>query len=137
MAGYNDKQNINIQGVLNGGGDSSRARDDRRLEGSSKPTVHYLADLSPASASAAGHNYPPPKLTESRASSVTGTDDERDEDDGEDYDWSAEEDMEDQETEFEKRMGVNLTKPKVWGIKRCHISLILSSLKFMKLTHTD
>jgi hypothetical protein len=118
MADYNDKQDKNLES--GGGGGSSSGCDDRRL-GGTKPTVHYLADvdLPDKSESAAGHHYRPPlKLTESRASSVAGTDDERDEEDGEDYDWSAEEDMENQEVEFEKRMGVNLAKPKGWGIKR-------------------
>lgn len=122
MADFDDKQNKNLEGGGSGGGNNLSKPGEGRRGRSSKPTVHYLtdvqqADLLPESSSAHGH--PPSKLTESRASSVAGTDDEHDEHDDEDYDWSAEEDMEDQEAEFEKRMGVNSAKPKTWGVKRC------------------
>jgi hypothetical protein len=50
----------------------------------------------------------------SRASSVAGTDDE---DDGSDYDWSGEDDLIDEETKFEERMGIK-QKKKGWGPKR-------------------
>lgn len=80
-----------------------------------KPTrVHYPSDVYQAPPVP---SVLPPKL-ESRASSVGGgTDDEHDEQDGEDYDWSGEEDLEQNELEFEQKMGVK-SPPKGWGIKR-------------------
>ncbi|KAJ3503863.1 hypothetical protein NLJ89_g8241 [Agrocybe chaxingu] len=58
----------------------------------------------------------------SRASSIAATDDE----DSEDYDWSDEEDLVDEEAKFEKHMGKK-TKREGWGFKRI-ISLLFSSL---------
>ncbi|KDR83508.1 hypothetical protein GALMADRAFT_55000 [Galerina marginata CBS 339.88] len=54
--------------------------------------------------------------------SIAGTDDE----DSEDYDWSDEDDLVDQEAKFGKQMGKKTTR-KGWGIKRV-ISLLFSSL---------
>ncbi|PPQ77268.1 hypothetical protein CVT25_010850 [Psilocybe cyanescens] len=57
----------------------------------------------------------------SRASSIAGTDDE-----SEDYDWSDEEDLVDEEAKFGKQMGQKTVR-KGWGIRRI-ISLLFSSL---------
>ncbi|KAH7916809.1 Mechanosensitive ion channel-domain-containing protein [Hygrophoropsis aurantiaca] len=86
-----------------------------------KPTVHYPANVN------TGHTptyfNSPPKI-ESRASSIAGTDEEEDEED--DYDWSGDEDLVDEETKFEKQMGLKL-KPQGWGVKRI-FTLLFSSL---------
>lgn len=79
------------------------------------PTVHYPTDV-PLREGLAYQNMPPMARLESRASSIASGD-ERDEDEAEDYDWSAEEDLEDQEAQFEKQMGVK-SKPQGWGPKR-------------------
>lgn len=50
----------------------------------------------------------------SRPSSVAGTDDE----DYDDYDWSDEEDLVDEEAKFEKKMGKN-DRPERHCFKRC------------------
>ncbi|KAH9482890.1 Mechanosensitive ion channel protein Msy1 [Psilocybe cubensis] len=60
-------------------------------------------------------------IMSSRASSIAGTDD-----DSEDYDWSDEEDLVDEEAKYSKQMG---SKPprRGWGFRRI-ISLLFSSL---------
>ncbi|KAH7931366.1 hypothetical protein BV22DRAFT_1027599 [Leucogyrophana mollusca] len=89
--------------------------------GGQKPTVHYPDNVN------TGHvpTYinSPPKI-ESRASSIAGTDEEEEED--EEYDWSGDEDLVDEEAKFEKKMGVKL-KPQGWGVKRL-FTLLFSSL---------
>jgi len=60
----------------------------------------------------------------SRASSIGGT--LTDDDVSEDYDWSDEEDLVDEEAKFEKKMGVK-TKREGWGFKR-FVSFCLSSI---------
>ncbi|KAF9452011.1 hypothetical protein P691DRAFT_661968 [Macrolepiota fuliginosa MF-IS2] len=57
-----------------------------------------------------------------RASSFAGPED----DDSEDYDWSGEEDLVDEELKFEKQMGVR-PKSEGWGPKRI-VALLFSSL---------
>lgn len=96
---------------------NARPGDDDIKAAQPKPTVHYPANVPVREAGAHGYHNSPPRL-DSRASSVGGgTDDEHDDDEGEDYDWSAEEDLEDQEAQFEKQMGVK-PKPQGWGLKR-------------------
>ncbi|OSC98709.1 hypothetical protein PYCCODRAFT_1470850 [Trametes coccinea BRFM310] len=64
-----------------------------------KHAVHYTDDLpSPPG----NDRFEPEPLSSSRASSIAGTDDE----DDEDYDWSGEEDLVDEEAKFEHAMGV-------------------------------
>jgi hypothetical protein len=89
--------------------------DDDLRDAQPKPTVHYPTDV---------HEVPvlryrngPPKVDPRPTSMVTTDDEHEDENDGENYDWSAEDDLEDQEAEYEKQMGVK-TKPEGWGIKR-------------------
>lgn len=77
-----------------------------------RPTVHYGDDHG---------NVRTPAYTRentlefisSRASIMT-TDDEE----SEDYDWSGEEDLVEEETKFEGRMGGSKSKAKGWGIRR-------------------
>lgn len=76
-----------------------------------RPTVHYPENIRPfqiGTRQDSSGDY-----MNSRASSIAGTDDE----DSEDYDWSGEEDLVDEEVKFEKRMGVK-TKHRGWGFKR-------------------
>lgn len=82
-----------------------------------KPTVHYHQDTnSPAPEYAGGpsraNSFP---FHHSRQSSYATSDDG--EDDDEDYDWSAEEDLVDEEAKFESQMGIK-QKRKGWGPKR-------------------
>ena len=89
--------------------------DDDLKDAQPKPSVHYPAHVNEASAP--GYfQHTPPKL-ESRASSILGIDDEHENGEGDDYNWSGEEDLEDQQAEYEKHLGVKL-KPQGWGIKR-------------------
>jgi hypothetical protein len=86
------------------------------VEGGSRPTVHYPVDVKRAPSIHEPHPGLPrfETMTTSRASSIAGTDDE---DDGEDYDWSGEDDLVDEEAKFEQKMGIK-QKRKGWGFKR-------------------
>ena len=82
-----------------------------------KSTVHYPHQLP---------GYAPP-MPDAIAPSMIGTDEEHeDEEDGEDYDWSADEDLDEQQVEFEKQMGIK-RKPRGWGFTR-YILYQLSSI---------
>jgi hypothetical protein len=75
-----------------------------------KPSVHYPSPLIDTPAI-----HLPPSREPSRPPSLAGTDEEDFED--EDYDWSGEEDLVDQEAKFEERItGEKRLKP--WGFKR-------------------
>ncbi|KIK99690.1 hypothetical protein PAXRUDRAFT_465190 [Paxillus rubicundulus Ve08.2h10] len=89
-----------------------------------KPTVHYSEDVHHAPAS---HYYNSPPRLESRPSSVVGTDD--DDDDEQEFDWSGDEDLVDEEAKFEKHMGAVTLKRKSrrWGFWRL-FTLLFSSL---------
>ncbi|TFY81473.1 hypothetical protein EWM64_g2537 [Hericium alpestre] len=94
-----------------------------------KPTVHYPADL-PTGPTPIYNTIPPGiehgdlyKL-HSRVESTAGTDDEEDE--SEDYDWSNEEDLVDEETKFEAQMGLG-KQTKGWSLRRI-LSLLFGSL---------
>ena len=65
-----------------------------------KQTVHYPEDIPPPPPI---HRFDTDIGTTSRASSIAGTDDEYSDDD---YDWSGEEDLVDEEAKFEHAMGV-------------------------------
>ena len=67
-----------------------------------RPTVHYPEDL--VHTPPAQYSNTPPKL-DSRAPSFAGTDDD---DDDEEFDWSGDEDLADEEAKFSEKMGVNL-----------------------------
>lgn len=75
-----------------------------------KPTVHYNDGERPGYHSRDNST----DLLNSRPASIAGTDYEEDSDD---YDWSGEEDLVDEEAKFGERMGVK-NKPAGWGIKR-------------------
>ncbi|KII95947.1 hypothetical protein PLICRDRAFT_34903 [Plicaturopsis crispa FD-325 SS-3] len=84
-----------------------------------KPTVHYQDGL---------RIEPPPPMARfesyasaSKTSSLAGTDDE----DAEDYDWSGEDDLVDEEAKFEQKIGTAKAKPR--GCKRI-ITITFSSL---------
>jgi len=80
-----------------------------------KPSVHYPAHVNETSTP--GYFQHTTHKLESRASSILGTDDEHEDEDVDDYNWSAEEDLEDQQVEYEKHLGVT-PKPKGSGFKR-------------------
>ncbi|KAJ7047743.1 Mechanosensitive ion channel-domain-containing protein [Mycena alexandri] len=87
-------------------------------KGKHKASVHYPVNIDiPPGGTTHDHDHSVPQ---SAGSSVVGTDDE------EDYDWSDEEDLVDEEAKFEKRMG-NAPKRTGWGFKRI-MTLLFSSL---------
>ncbi|EKM80242.1 hypothetical protein AGABI1DRAFT_120269 [Agaricus bisporus var. burnettii JB137-S8] len=77
-----------------------------------KPSVHYPPNVVQKQDS---YDY-------SATPSIAGTDDE----DDEDYDWSGEEDLDDEEAKFEKQMGIK-SKPEGWSFIRI-LSLLFSTL---------
>ncbi|KAF9036045.1 hypothetical protein BDZ89DRAFT_1061875 [Hymenopellis radicata] len=88
-------------------------RDERQ-----KPSVHYPEQVK--TPTFVGHYDEP---TSSRPASLAGTDDEYGDDN---YDWSGEEDLGEEEAKFEQQMGVK-QKEKRWTFKRV-ITLLFSSL---------
>ena len=108
-------------------GRSSRSRSQSHdaladVAGDKKQTkVQFPEDLNKASAAGPTTTLPYPFIRQdsdvfsSRASSIGGT--LTDDDVSEDYDWSDEEDLVDEEAKFEKKMGVK-TKREGWGFKR-------------------
>ena len=84
---------------------------DEPQKQSVKPSVHYPEELAAPSAQ---YFNTPPKL-DSRTPSFAGTDDE--DDDRDEFDWSGDEDLADEEAKFSERMGVKL-KTKRWSILR-------------------
>ncbi|KAJ7937414.1 hypothetical protein B0H13DRAFT_1945860 [Mycena leptocephala] len=86
-------------------------------KGKNRASVHYPVDIV-----VPPHDHDRHSPPQSVASSVAGTDDE----DDEEYDWSDEEDLVDQEAKFEERMG-NAPKRTGWGFKRI-LTLLFSSL---------
>ncbi|KAG2119101.1 Mechanosensitive ion channel-domain-containing protein [Suillus discolor] len=84
--------------------------------GTQKPSVHYHEDV--ISPSATGSYFGFPK-SDSRQSSD-------DEDEEDEFDWSGDEDLNNEEAEFEKKMGVKI-KSRGWGIIRL-VTLLFSSL---------
>lgn len=103
--------------VLDEKGRFPEQQDASNEQQNAKPTVHYHQDTnSPAPEYAGGpsraNSFP---FHHSRQSSYATSDDG--EDDDEDYDWSAEEDLVDEEAKFESQMGIK-QKGKGWGPKR-------------------
>ncbi|KXN86319.1 Mechanosensitive ion channel protein 5 [Leucoagaricus sp. SymC.cos] len=86
-----------------------------------KPSVHYSENIKPFQYVGMRQDSSGDYMS-SRASSIAGPEDE----DSEDYDWSGEEDLVDEEVKFEKQMGVK-TKTRGWGPRRI-IALLFSSL---------
>ncbi|KAH0587103.1 hypothetical protein H2248_005920 [Termitomyces sp. 'cryptogamus'] len=85
-----------------------------------RPTVHYEKYANVKAPVYTRENTL--DLISSRASIMT-TDDEE----SEDYDWSGEDDLVEEETKFEGRMGGSKPKAKGWGIKRV-ITVLFSSI---------
>jgi hypothetical protein len=81
-----------------------RREDTSTEDEKQKPSVRYSENIRP---------FQYARQDSSRASSIVGTEDE----DSEDYDWSGEEDLVDEEAKFEKQMGVK-PKPEGWGPRR-------------------
>ncbi|PIL36859.1 transporter [Ganoderma sinense ZZ0214-1] len=99
--------------------DSHVSEHDNDSRGKHAIQVHYQDAL----ASPPVHRFEPEFVPASRASSIAGTDDE---DDDEDYDWSGEEDLVDEEAKFEHAMGVKKTERKFGFIKL--VTLLFSTL---------
>ncbi|KAJ7781634.1 Mechanosensitive ion channel-domain-containing protein [Mycena metata] len=87
-------------------------------KGKHKASVHYPVNVDIPLGTGLTHDHDH-SIPQSAASSVVGTDDE------EDYDWSDEEDLVDEEAKFEKRMG-NAPKRTGWGFKRIMTALFSS-----------
>ncbi|KAG5635453.1 hypothetical protein H0H81_011192 [Sphagnurus paluster] len=102
--------------------DESETLPDEFDTSKSRPTVHYIDQLNPDAAPAPAYTRSDSADITSRPSSIA-TDDE----DSEDYDWSGEEDLADEEANFEERMGLRKTERKGWGFKRI-ITLLFSTI---------
>ncbi|KAG1753685.1 Mechanosensitive ion channel-domain-containing protein [Suillus paluster] len=85
--------------------------------GTQKPSVHYHEDVNSPPATGSYFNGFP--KSDSRQSS-------EDEDEEDEFDWSGDEDLDNEEAKFEKKMGVKI-KPRSWGIIRL-VTLLFSSL---------
>ncbi|RDB20512.1 Mechanosensitive ion channel protein 9 [Hypsizygus marmoreus] len=92
---------------------------------SSRPTVHYPDTVNRGVGPAPGYyRTDSTDFMSSRPSSIAPTEDE----DSDDYDWSGEEDLVDEEAKFEERMrGGGKTKRKGWGFKRI-VTLLFSTI---------
>ncbi|KAG1857229.1 Mechanosensitive ion channel-domain-containing protein [Suillus tomentosus] len=84
--------------------------------GTQKPFVHYHEDVISSSATGSYLGFP---KSDSRQSSD-------DEDEEDEFDWSGDEDLINEEAKFEKKMGVKI-KSRGWGIIRL-VTLLFSSL---------
>jgi len=75
-----------------------------------KPFVYYPENVRPSPHAGMRQDS---DFMSSRAASLAGPEDG----DSKDYDWSAEEDLVDEEVKFEKQMGIK-AKPRGWGPRR-------------------
>ncbi|KAG0699854.1 Mechanosensitive ion channel-domain-containing protein [Suillus ampliporus] len=98
------------------GGDSHPSEAGATRTGTKKPSVHYHEDVDSPPATGSYFNFP--KVDPHQSS------DEEDEED--EFDWSGDEDLDNEEAKFEKKMGVKI-KPRGWGIIRL-VTLLFSSL---------
>ena len=120
---YKSRSNVNLTGVDMSSDsrldekrhDSHDSDHNNGSKGKHAIQVHYQDEL----ASPPAHRFEPDFIPASRASSIAGTDDE---DDDEEYDWSGEEDLVDEEAKFEHAMGVKKTERK-FGLIKCVMSL--------------
>lgn len=82
-----------------------------------RPTVHYADDFTPRTTPGSpdfvriGSDLG--DLTASISTTIT------DDENSDNYDWSGEEDLVDEEAKFEERMGVDKIKNNHWGFTRC------------------
>ncbi|EIW82487.1 hypothetical protein CONPUDRAFT_54256 [Coniophora puteana RWD-64-598 SS2] len=90
-------------------GHNLHRQDTDKIPPSAKPTVHYPDQLAGDPSPGLYFNSPP---AHSRAPSLAGTDDEDFEQD--DFDWSGDEELEEEEAKFEKRAGVKVYRRR-WG----------------------
>ena len=97
-----------------------------------KTIVHYPDGVHIGPAPSYHARSDSPDMVASRPPSIAGTDDE---DEIENYDWSGEEDLVDEEAKFEKHMGIK-PKSKGWGPKR-YVPSSLTSLIISKLFLTS
>lgn len=109
--------------------------DDNRLDEKSPDSkgkqhaVHYTDELQrPPGA----RRFDSDPRTASRASSIAGTDDE---DSDDDYDWSGEEDLVDEEAKFEHAMGVKKTRR--FGCIKCVLHIPLSNAQLLTTVISD
>ncbi|THH33700.1 hypothetical protein EUX98_g488, partial [Antrodiella citrinella] len=118
---YRSRSNVNLHEPDMG--EKTRLHAEEVYE--KKPSVHYPEDMAvpPSSGTKQSSFSPFESSPGSRTPSLAGTDDE---DDDEDYDWSGEDDIVDEEAKFEHAMGVK-KKTTDWGAKRI-LSLLFSSL---------
>jgi hypothetical protein len=86
-----------------------RNQRQKGFDSSARPTVHYPDNLDKGLGTPPYRRYDSEGLN-SRPSSIAGND-------SEDYDWSGEDDLEDEEAKFEQQMGVK-SKPLPWNFKR-------------------
>lgn len=100
-----------------------------------KPTVHYPEDVHLADFREQSENDSNSIAGTSRPASIAGTVTD-DEEDREDYDWSGEDDLVDQEAKFEERMGTH-QKDKHWGPRRYVHSCIFFSAMTLKAWLTE
>ncbi|KAI0069128.1 hypothetical protein BV25DRAFT_1818080 [Artomyces pyxidatus] len=124
---YRSRANLPLMdGDENKGGDHGRI-DDTKV--APKPSVHYPDDVHVAIGARdlpqrLDSDSPSRTAVHSRASSIAGTDDEEDE--SEDYDWSAEEDLVDEQAKYQQKMGITQRRTGL-GFRRI-ISLLFGSL---------
>ncbi|KAG2043217.1 Mechanosensitive ion channel-domain-containing protein [Suillus americanus] len=97
-------------------GDSHPSQASITQTGTQKPSVHYHEDVISPPANGSYFGFP---KSDSRQSSD-------DEDEEDEFDWSGDEDLNNEEAKFEKKMGVKI-KPRGWGIIRL-VTLLFSSL---------
>lgn len=102
---------------------SEKQNDSRDNDVRSRPLVHYSDEVTEDKPRRPAHQRTQSSdLLSSRAPSVATTDDESD-----DYDWSAEDDLVDEEARYEKKMGLTDQTHQRWGVRRV-IAVLFSSL---------
>ncbi|KAL4082014.1 Mechanosensitive ion channel-domain-containing protein [Scleroderma yunnanense] len=99
---------------------SPSSEQNTKQPASQKLTVHYPDDVDQGL-----HFNIPPKI-DSRASSVVGSDADDEEDD---FDWSGDENLEDEEAKFEKQTGVKLqSRHSLWRLFTFLFSTLIGSV---------
>lgn len=109
---YNSHSNLDLTANMDGHDRKlgSGREPDHDQKAAAKPAVHYPGDVYSPRPTLSRFDSGLETLSGSRTPSISGTDDETDE---EDYDWSGEEDLVDQEARFEQTTGVKL-KDRSW-----------------------
>ncbi|KAG2345149.1 hypothetical protein BDR05DRAFT_909272 [Suillus weaverae] len=114
----NDEKNVSRSPQSNRqqSGDSHPSDASVTQTGTQKPSVHYRDDVNSPPATGSYLGFP---KSDSRQSSD-------DEDEEDEFDWSGDENLDNEEAKFEKKMGVKI-KSRGWGIIRL-VTLLFSSL---------